>query len=219
MTPEILFENRDYLICVKPTGCVTESTPDHKGLADLLADRNGGYIGVIHRLDRGVGGLVVFARTPSAAAFLSEAVRERRMEKEYVAVVSPAPTEPTGEWRDLLYFDRMKNKVYTVKTTRRGVKEAVLRYRVEEVFDLPGIGRAARVAVLPLTGRTHQIRVQFASRGFPVVGDRKYGGKPLLQKTEGGQILLACRELRIPGKAGIEVYRLPALPEGFSPTE
>lgn len=194
--PEILYENNDYLICVKPRDLVSEQTPDGTGLADRLAARNGGYIGVIHRLDRGVGGLMVYAKTPRAAAFLSSAVQEHRLGKEYAALVSGVPAPETGEWRDLLYFDRSKNKVYPVRRMRNGVKEAILTYRVESTSEMPGIGTVSEVSVLPLTGRTHQIRVQFASRGYPLVGDRRYGGKAA------GSVHLWCRRLVIPDGNG-----------------
>ena len=194
---EILFENDELWILRKPAGMVCEAA-DGRGLADLLAARNGGYAGVIHRLDREVGGLTVFAKTPAMAAELSARVAARTLKKEYLALVRGEPEAPAGEWRDLLYYDRAKNKVFPVGRERRGVKEAVLRYRVERVADLPGPGRVSLVAVEPLTGRTHQIRVQFASRGHAVVGDRRYGGSPLPEGVEKGQILLSCRSLTVP---------------------
>ena len=193
---EILFENDDLWVVRKPFGTVCEAA-DGKGLADLLAARNRGYAGVIHRLDREVGGLTVFAKTPVVAADLSARVAARTLRKEYLAAVLGAP-EAAGEWRDLLYYDRAKNKVFPVRRERKGVKEAILRYRVERTADLPGIGRASLVAVEPLTGRTHQIRVQFASRGHAVLGDRRYGGPALPEGMEKGQILLVCRSITIP---------------------
>ena len=196
---EILFETDAYWIVRKPAGMLSESDADGgRGLADLLAARNGGYAGAIHRLDREVGGLTVYAKTPASAARLSALVREKQFKKEYVALVAGTLDDPTGEWRDLLYYDRPKNKVYTVRRERRGVREAILRYRVEREAELPAVGAVSLVSVEPVTGRTHQIRVQFASRGHAVVGDRRYGGIPLPAGMKKGQILLSCRGLTVP---------------------
>ncbi len=202
---EILFENKDYWIVRKPAGVLCE--PDGgKGLPDLLAAQNNGYAGVIHRLDREVSGLTVFAKTPSAAAALSATVAAHRLGKVYVAAVAGKLDAPEGELRDLLYYDRSHNKVYPVRRERRGVKEAILRYRVERILDLPDLGRVSLVDAEPITGRTHQIRVQFASRGHAVIGDRRYGGLPLPDRFERGQILLSCRRLVIPSTDRDRVY-------------
>ena len=198
---EILFENHDFWIVRKPAGAVCEAD-NGKGLADRLAARNNGYAGVIHRLDREVGGLVVFAKTPAEAARLSALVAGRKLKKEYLAAIAGVLDEPEGELRDLLFYDRSKNKVFPVRRDRRGVKEAILRYRVERVLDVADVGKVTLVSVIPLTGRTHQIRVQFASRGHAVVGDRRYGGAPLPDGSEKGQILLSCRALTIPTDEG-----------------
>ena len=202
---EILFENDAYWIVRKPAGIVSEANGG-QGLADLLAARNGGYVGVVHRLDREVGGLTVYAKTPSAAAWLSGLVASRRLKKEYLAAVSGTLAEPEGELRDLLYYDRFKNKVYPVRRARNGVKEAILRYRTEAVVETDGAGIVSLVAAEPVTGRTHQIRVQFAARGHAVVGDRRYGGAPLPPSFEKGRILLSCRRIVIPCADGDRVY-------------
>jgi 23S rRNA pseudouridine1911/1915/1917 synthase len=119
---------------------------------------------------------MVFARTKPAAARLSTAVQQRTLEKEYLCVVHGCPDPAEGELRDLLFKDSGKNKTFVVKRPRKGVKEAVLDYRVlatvqrdEKPYSL--------VHVHLQTGRTHQVRVQFSSRGWPLVGDGKYGGK------------------------------------------
>ena len=101
---------------------------------------------------------------------------------------------------DFLFYDRAKNKVFPVKRSRRGVKEAILQYRVERVAEWEGIGTVSFAAIRPLTGRTHQIRVQFSSRGHAVLGDRRYGAPPLPGKFEKGAIMLACRKITIPEK-------------------
>ncbi len=173
---KILLEDEAITVAVKPADLLSEQTPDKTGFADLLAARNaGGYVGVIHRLDRGVGGVMVYARTPAAAAKLSAAVQAHRLQKEYLAVVHGEPNAPSGRLQDLLFHDRTRNKTFVVERDRRGVKQAVLDYTCLKTADHPAYGRISLVRVSLLTGRTHQIRVQFASRGMPLVGDSKYG--------------------------------------------
>ena len=175
---EILYEDAAVTVAVKPPELLSEQTTDGKGFADLLATRNQNqYIGVIHRLDRGVGGVMVYARTPKAAAKLSAAVQAHEVKKEYLAIVHGVPDQAVGEWRDLLFHDRMKNKTYVVDRTRRGVKEAILTYEVLCRRETTEYGRLSLVRVSLQTGRTHQIRVQFSSRGFPLLGDGKYGAR------------------------------------------
>lgn len=130
----------------------------------------GGEIYPLHRLDREVGGVMVFAKTKPAAAALSRDIAERRFEKEYLAMVRGKPLPESGVFRDLLFKDSSKNKVYTVSRMRRGVREAELCYRL-----VASEGEYSLVSVTLKTGRTHQIRVQFASRKLPLAGDRKYG--------------------------------------------
>lgn len=173
---EILYEDRALLVAVKPPHLSSESCADQSGFADLVALRNPTrYVGVIHRLDRGVGGVMVYAYTPQAAAKLSEAVRTREMKKEYLAIVHGVPDEPTGKLVDLLFHDRCKNKTFAVDRMRRGVKEAVLEYEVQKSIEHPTLGRLSLLRIQLQTGRTHQIRVQFSHRGYPLLGDRKYG--------------------------------------------
>ncbi len=175
---EILYEDASITVAVKPPELLSEQTPDGKGFADLLAARNQNrYIGVIHRLDRGVGGVMVYARNPKAAAKLSAVVQAHEVKKEYLAIVHGVPDQKIGEWRDLLFHDRMKNKTYVVDRTRRGVKEAILSYEVLESREVAEYGMLSLVRVTLQTGRTHQIRVQFSSRGFPLLGDGKYGAR------------------------------------------
>ena len=162
---DILYSDRDIAVCIKPVGLDSEHQVPEALMAAL-----GGQIFPIHRLDMNVGGVMVYARTKQAAAQLSRAVQEGTMVKEYVAQVHGTPPE-TGDWQDLLFKDSTKNKVFVVKKERKGVKKARLEFqRLSE-------GERSLVRIRLHTGRSHQIRVQFASRGFPLVGDRKYGGR------------------------------------------
>ena len=170
---EVLFSDKQIIVCVKPVGMDSE----HE-----LPQALGGEIFPIHRLDKNVGGVMVFARTKRAAAVLSKAVQEGTMVKEYVAVVHGAPPEE-GDWTDLLWKDSAKNKVFVVKRERKGVKKARLEFR--RLTE----GQQSLVHVRLHTGRSHQIRVQFASRGFPLVGDHKYGARDEAKAP----MLFSCR--------------------------
>ena len=159
---EILHEDKAFVVCVKPVGIDSE----HQ-LPEELRKVLGGEIFPIHRLDQNVGGVMVFARTKPAAAQLSKLVQDGDLVKEYVAQVHGTPPE-NGDWTDFLFKDSTKNKVFVVKKERKGVKKA----RLEFVALAPSL-----VRIRLHTGRSHQIRVQFASRGFPLVGDHKYGSR------------------------------------------
>ena len=162
---EILYWDKDIVVCVKPVGLDSE----HE-MPDALKNQLGGEIFPLHRLDKNVGGVMVYARTKAAAAKLSAAIARGEMVKEYVALVHGTPPE-SGDWEDLLFKDSRKNKVFVVKRQRTGVKAARLEYRRLTA------GEASLGRIRLHTGRSHQIRVQFASRGFPLLGDHKYGAK------------------------------------------
>ena len=162
---EILYESRELAVCVKPVGLESQAQ-----VPEELKQQLGGEFFPVHRLDQNVGGVMVYARTKGAAAALSRLIQENTMVKEYVAMVHGAPEE-TGDWEDLLFKDSSKNKVFVVKRIRGGVKKARLEYRRLTQ------GETSLVRIRLHTGRSHQIRVQFASRKFPLVGDHKYGSK------------------------------------------
>ncbi len=175
---EILFSDKDIAVCVKPVGLDSEIQ-----VPQALQEALGGDLFPIHRLDKNVGGVMVYARTKSAAATLSRAVQDGSLIKEYAALVHGTPPE-TGDWEDLLFKDSTKNKVFTVKRERKGVKKARLEYR------LLRSGAEGLVHIRLHTGRSHQIRVQFASRGFPLVGDHKYGSR---DDAVASPMLFSCR--------------------------
>ena len=159
---EIIFSNEDLVVCLKPVGLDSE-----RQVPEKLKSSLGSEIFPVHRLDQNVGGVMVYARTKAAAGALSRAIQEGAMVKEYVAMVHGTPPE-SGDWSDLLFKDSSKNKVFVVKKERRGVKKARLEFtRLTE-------GETSLVRIRLHTGRSHQIRVQFASRGMPLVGERKY---------------------------------------------
>ncbi len=162
---EIVYTDKHIAVLVKPVGLDSEQE-----VPAALQEVLGGTVFPIHRLDKNVGGLMVYARTRQAAASLSRAVQEGTMVKEYVALVHGTPPQ-TGDWEDLLWKDSRKNKVFVVKRVRGGVKKARLEFtRLTEHSP-------CLVRIRLHTGRSHQIRVQFASRGFPLVGDHKYGSR------------------------------------------
>ncbi len=130
----------------------------------------------VHRLDRTTAGLMVYARTPTAAAALSAQLQNGRLEKIYLAAIHGTPVEAAGELRDELFFDRRKGKAFVADKKRRGTKEAVLTYGLLESRKTR-YGTVSILRVALLTGRTHQIRVQLAHRGMPLLGDGKYGSR------------------------------------------
>ena len=162
---QFLYHDKDLAVIIKPIGMDSESAVPAAIIAEL-----GGECYTIHRLDLNVGGVMVYARTKSAAAALSKAVQEGIMIKEYVALVHGTPEE-TGDWTDYLLKDARKNKVFVVDRPRKGVKDARLTYQRLSDSD------PALVRIRLYTGRSHQIRVQFASRKHPLVGDHKYGAR------------------------------------------
>ena len=162
---EIIYSDRDIAVVVKPVGMDSEHA-----LPQAIRQAIGGEVFAVHRLDLNVGGVMVYARSRAAAAALSRAIQEGTMVKEYVAMVHGAPPEE-GDWEDLLFKDARKNKVFVVSRMRAGVKKARLEYR--RLTE----GEISLVRIRLHTGRSHQIRVQFASRKHPLVGDHKYGSR------------------------------------------
>ena len=167
---EILYKDADILVCIKPPRVL--STDEPGGLPDLLRQElkdPRADIRTVHRLDRVVSGVMVLARNAAAASELSRQIREDGFRKEYLAVVHGSPTQDSDTLRDLLVRDKARKMTVVAQEPGKGVQEAILDYQVLNRGE-----NMTRVRVLLHTGRTHQIRVQFASRGMALVGERKY---------------------------------------------
>ena len=177
---KILFEDKYLLACEKPVGI--ESQASSSGKTDMLMllsqhrleKGEEPYVGLVHRLDTATGGAMIYSKREDMTGKLSALVQSGDFKKVYLAAVHGRPDEDRGEMRDLLYHDKMKNKSFVCDKERKGVKEAILNYRTLESVE-SGDGVISLVEVELITGRTHQIRVQFASRKMPLVGDGKYG--------------------------------------------
>lgn len=167
---ELLYVDKDIVVCVKPARVL--STDEPGGLPDLVRESLGdpqADVRTVHRLDRVVSGLMVLARNAQAASELSRQIRENEFQKEYLAVLHGSPAENAGTLRDLLGRDKARRMTYVAEAEGKGIQEAVLDYTVLNRTEARSL-----VKIRLHTGRTHQIRVQFASRGMPLVGERKY---------------------------------------------
>lgn len=202
----ILEATQDYVICVKPAGVLSQegSGPN---MPALLREQLGGDIFPVHRLDREVGGVMVFARNSASAGWFGREIQEGRLKKEYLTVVHGVPEPETGILEDLLLHDARRNKSFVVDRKRKGVRDAKLSYRTL----VKGEDRSL-LQVRLFTGRSHQIRVQFASRKHPLLGDGRYGG------GSGQMALWSVRlTLRVPGRKEARSYCcLPGELGGFS---
>lgn len=254
---EIFCRDAAIVVVRKPAGLLSEEKPGGDSLPARLsaaleeAGETNTRLYPVHRLDRGTEGLMVFGRTPRAAAALSAAFAEGGVKKAYLAVCEGVPAPADGQLTDLLYFDRRADKAYVVRRPRAGVKEARLAYRTLATrplspADLPTFatnGSAVRAengaaeasgapvpmagdaAARPLpatlslltvtlgTGRTHQIRAQFAARRHPLCGDGRYGAAV---RRGGLALLSAALAFRHPESGEMLSFRLP-LPEDRFP--
>lgn len=167
---EILYQDTCFLVCIKPARVL--STDEPGGLPGLVREALGNPkadVRTVHRLDRVVSGVMVLARSADAASELSRQIREDQFRKEYLAVIHGRPENPEGTLHDMLARDKARRMTFVAEAPGKGVQEAALSYRVLEYANGMSL-----VRVRLHTGRTHQIRVQFSSRGMPLVGERKY---------------------------------------------
>lgn len=207
----ILYEDGDCIAVEKIQGLSSEEASGASMPSLLRAYRTEkgerDEIFPVHRLDLPTGGAILYAKTGEAAAVLSASVMNREIGKCYLTVVCGAPSTEAGQLEDLLYHDKRQNKVFTVKSERKGAKKAILEYRVAETVEHEG-QILSLVEINLVTGRTHQIRAQFASRKWPVYGDRRYGARASLP---GGAIALWSHALsfRTPSGAGQTLMSFP----------
>ena len=209
----ILYLDESVAVCLKPVGISSQlDSKSSENMVEMLKKQLSGDIFPIHRLDQGVGGVMVYARTQQAAAALSRAIQNGKFDKQYLCIVRGRPAEAEGIYRDLLLHDKSRNKSFVVQRVRGGVKEASLEYRVLAADDVCSL-----IRVRLHTGRTHQIRVQFASRKTPLLGDGKYGGG-------NGNIALWSFRIAFPHPRSGKLLSFRHLPEGavwerFPPAE
>lgn len=203
MKVNILYEDKDIIVCVKPFGMPTQG--DKSRDTDLLSYLKNHifeeeeldeepYLAMVHRLDRPVGGIMVFAKTQEAAADLSDQVQDGTMVKFYQAIVTGELPEEVGEMVDYLVKDGKTNTAKVVQKGTKGAKKAQLEYEVLDVFETDD-GILSYILIELLTGRHHQIRVQMASRGAGIYGDTKYNPKFAKTKKKYQQIALFATRL------------------------
>lgn len=209
----ILFEDNHLLVVEKPVNIpVQEDDSRDRDMLSILKEdlkiryqKPGNvYLGLVHRLDRPVGGVMVFAKTSKAASRLSDVLRRREMDRTYLAVVRGIPEKKKGVLEHYLYKDTKQNKVYTVKAHHANAKKAVLEYEM--------ISSTEQLSLLSIrlhTGRSHQIRVQLSASGWPLYGDQKYGQHV---NQPGQQIALWAHVLEFPHpttKESMETHSQP----------
>lgn len=204
---KILYEDKDVVVALKPPEILSQFSETEENAVTILKEQTGSEIFVVSRLDRNVGGVMVFGKNQKSAADLTRQMQSGDFKKEYIAAVRGRPENDKGIFEDLLFKDARKNKTFVVKRERKGVKKASLEYEVLR-FD----GEISIVKIHLHTGRTHQIRVQFASRKMPLVGDGKYGAKDNCKNMG-----LFCREVTFRKINSKEILTFSAEPENVYP--
>lgn len=207
----ILYEDAHLVICLKPPGVLSEDSEKGRCMPALLrehyrAQGKSDYIATVHRLDKIVGGVMVFSRRRQVTGQLTAAIARHEITKEYLAVLRGHPEKAEDTLTDLLFRDAAHNKSYVVKRMRKGVREARLSYR-----EIARTDALSLVRIQLHTGRTHQIRVQFASRGLPLLGDIRYGSRDERCTAALWSYRLALRH-PVTGET-VDVSALP--PEGY----
>lgn len=218
MQLSILYEDNHLIFVEKPVNIPVQE--DRTGDANLLNavkayvkkkyNKPGNvYLGLVHRMDRPVGGVMVFARTSKAASRLSDTIRRQKMEKKYIAIIRGKPNKTFDRLENYLIKDKRKNIVYPVHAKHKHAKKAILD------FEVLGSKKGLSIVSITLhTGRPHQIRVQFASRGMPLYGDQKYGAKV---NKPGQQIALWSKTLAFEHPTKKEEIRIHSSPPNKYP--
>ena len=209
MEIKIIYEDKDILVVEKPpkVPCQSDKTSD----GDMMSILNRPYLGLVHRLDRPVGGVMVYAKTENTNSFLSKEISARRLYKEYLTVVCGKPEGEKGELRDYLKKLRTINMSKVVDKDTNGCKEAILEYKVLATQDTEEYGTLSLLKVVLKTGRHHQIRVQLSNAGFPIWGDNKYN-KAFVKKKEWTQISLWAYKLGFNHPKNKEYISFTSLP-------
>lgn len=176
---ELLYEDKHLCLAVKPTGVLSEDNPTKACMPALLRGHFQGlgkpdYIATVHRLDKVVGGVMLFSRNPAVTGKLTGLIARHEVEKEYFAILRGKPEREEDTFNDLLFHDSTNNKSFVVQRERKGVRKASLSYTVLGYCEAEDL---TLVRVRLHTGRTHQIRVQFSHRKLPLLGDIRYGSK------------------------------------------
>lgn len=212
--PNILYLDDFIVVAVKPAGVVSESNGENSLpslLEKKLREQSSKKITLytVHRLDRDTEGIIVYALSSSAAASLSRDIADGVWKKTYTALLCGKPEKDSDTLRDMLYYDRAKSKSFVVQRERKGVKQAILDYSVISTAEDEKI---TAVKIELQTGRTHQIRVQFASRGLPLCGDRHYGAPA----SSGNRLALCATELKLKHPKSKEPLEFKITPTNFS---
>ncbi len=219
---DILFENKYVIAAVKPPGILSQGAADGKGDKDmpkLLSEQTGGKVFLINRLDRCTGGIMLFGKDQKSAGAISALISDKeKCIKEYLAVVSGIPEPHFGTMEDLLFKDARAGKSFVVSGERKGAKKAALGYEVIQSREGEH-GTLSLVKIRLGTGRTHQIRVQFSSRGMPVAGDGKYGSRERVRGCADSELGVSPKDMialhsyhtRLDGTniAKLDVYSYP----------
>lgn len=205
---EILYEDPSLLVCIKPVGVLSQQGGAGKDMISLLSEHTGGTVYPVHRLDKEVGGVMVYAKNAKSASDLCAQIAAHTFQKEYLAALHGTVREESAVLEDLLFKDSSKNKTYVVKRMRKGVREAKLSYQRLCTAEKDG-ETYTLVRVRLYTGRSHQIRVQFASRKHPLFADAKYGAK-----GDKGNIALWSYRLSFLHPETQESLAFSALPQG-----
>ncbi len=202
---ELLYQDNEIVVAIKAPGISAQSTQQKDGLPDLISSQLGTPCHSVHRLDFAVGGVILLAKSREAMAKYSTMMQTHEIQKEYLCITDGAVADPEGELFDYLYHDARANRSYVVDHKRKGVKDARLTYQTQKTDE----ENRSLLRVRLQTGRTHQIRVQFASRKTPLWGDGKYGSR------KKGAIALWSYALTVP--IGGKRQTFSALPPQIEP--